>query len=193
MTMKKTYYTLRNIIWMLYFLPLWSILRIHPLHAFFLAEESHWLQTLFPNRADTLDSRIELYRLREYHTMLYYRLGEMQRLVSWLIPAQYACTINCPEIGEGFIIHHGHSTRIGARSIGRNFEIWQNVTIGHQHPTDLLPKIGDNVKVGCGAIVIGGITIGDGAIIGAGAVVTKDVPANAVVAGNPARIIKYTN
>ncbi len=67
------------------------------------------------------------------------------------------------------------------------------MTIGHQHPSDLLPKIGDNVKVGCGAIVIGGITIGDGAIIGAGAVVTKDVPANAIVAGNPARILKYTD
>ncbi len=188
--MKKIYHTLRNIAWMLYYFPLWLLLRVHPRHAFFMAEERHWLETLFPAHANTLNSQIELYRLREYRSMVYYRLSETRRLVSWLIPAQYACIIHCREIGEGFIIHHGHSTRIGARSIGLNFEIWQNVTIGHQHPTDILPKIGNNVKVGCGAIVIGGITIGDGAIIGAGAVVTKDVPANAVVAGNPAKIIK---
>ena len=191
--MKNIYFTLRNLIWMLYYLPLWVLLRIHPRHVFFMAEERHWLENLFPNRADTLDAKIELYRQREYRTMVYYRLGEVHHLVSWLIPAQYACVINCPEIGEGFIIHHGHSTRIGARRIGKNFEIWQNATIGHQHPSDLLPAIGDNVKIGCGAIVVGGITIGDGAVIGAGAVVVKDVPAYAVVVGNPSHIIKYTN
>lgn len=189
--MKKIYYTLRNFIWMLYYFPLWLLLRIHPRHAFFMREERHWLENLFPERAHTLDSQLELYRQREYRTMVYYRLGETRKLVSWLIPAQYACTINCHEIGEGFIIHHGHSTRIGARSIGKNFEIWQNVTIGHQHPSDLLPQIGNDVKVGCGAIVLGSITIGDGAIIGAGAVVVEDVPPYAVVIGNPSRILKY--
>jgi maltose O-acetyltransferase len=46
--------------------------------------------------------------------------------------------------------------------------------------------IGDRVFVGYGAIVMPGVTIGDGAIVGAGALVTKDVPADAVVAGSPA-------
>ena len=51
-----------------------------------------------------------------------------------------------------------------------------------------------NFKAGLSsnAIILPGITIGYGAIIGAGSVVTKDVPANAIVAGNPAKIIKYT-
>lgn len=44
--------------------------------------------------------------------------------------------------------------------------------------------------IGSGAIILGGITVGENATIGAGAVVTRDVPANAVVAGNPARILK---
>jgi maltose O-acetyltransferase len=48
--------------------------------------------------------------------------------------------------------------------------------------------IGRNVWIGGGAIVLAGVTIGDNAVIGAGAVVTKDIPANAVAVGNPARV-----
>lgn len=50
--------------------------------------------------------------------------------------------------------------------------------------------IGDNVWIGGGAIICPGVTIGDNAVVGAGSVVTKDVPQNVVVAGNPARMIK---
>lgn len=50
-------------------------------------------------------------------------------------------------------------------------------------------KIGANVWIGGGAIILPGVTIGDDAIIGAGAVVTRDVPAGATFAGNPARRI----
>lgn len=46
-------------------------------------------------------------------------------------------------------------------------------------------------SIGSGATILGGVTIGKSAIIGAGSVVTKDVPANAVVAGNPARVLRY--
>jgi len=51
-------------------------------------------------------------------------------------------------------------------------------------------RIGDQVSIGSGAIIMGGISIGDGALIGAGAVVTKDVAAGAVVAGVPARVMR---
>ncbi|RAK11870.1 maltose O-acetyltransferase [Halanaerobium saccharolyticum] len=50
--------------------------------------------------------------------------------------------------------------------------------------------IGDNVWIGGGVIVQPGVTIGDNSVVGAGAVVTKDVPANVFVGGNPAKIIK---
>ncbi|HEY5893168.1 MAG TPA: acyltransferase [Chthoniobacterales bacterium] len=50
--------------------------------------------------------------------------------------------------------------------------------------------IGNNVWIGMNATILKGVTIGDNAIVAAGAVVTKDVPANTVVAGNPAKIVK---
>lgn len=50
-------------------------------------------------------------------------------------------------------------------------------------------RIGRNVWIGGGAIVLPGVTIGDDALIGAGSVVTRDVPAGATVAGNPARVV----
>jgi acetyltransferase-like isoleucine patch superfamily enzyme len=52
--------------------------------------------------------------------------------------------------------------------------------------------IGHGASIGSGATILGGVTVGENAIVGAGSVVTKDVPANATVAGNPARILATT-
>jgi len=52
-------------------------------------------------------------------------------------------------------------------------------------------RIGNNVWVGGQAIICPGVTIGDNSVIGAGSIVIRDVPANVVVAGNPAKIIRY--
>jgi len=53
--------------------------------------------------------------------------------------------------------------------------------------------IGKNVWIGGGAILLPGVTVGDDAVIGAGSVVTRDVPAGAIAAGNPARVLKSAN
>jgi acetyltransferase-like isoleucine patch superfamily enzyme len=52
-------------------------------------------------------------------------------------------------------------------------------------------SIGNDVWIGVNAVIMDDITIGDGAIIGAGAIVTRDVPPYAIVAGNPARLLRY--
>lgn len=87
--------------------------------------------------------------------------------------------------GVGVIIHS--KSVIGDRCV-----ISQHVTIGggnSKYPG--LPVIGDNVHISHGAIVFGGITIGNNVTIGANAVVNKPVPDNAIVAGIPARILRY--
>ena len=82
--------------------------------------------------------------------------------------------------------------------VGRNCTILQQVTIGGNpatydgsSPVSQAATIGDNVIISAGAKIIGDVKIGNNAVIGANAVVTHDVPENAVVAGVPAKIIKY--
>ena len=67
-------------------------------------------------------------------------------------------------------------------------------TILHKKTSELHFKktvIGNDVWIGYGAKIIAGVNIGDGAVVGAGSIVTKDVPPFAIVAGNPAKIIKF--
>ena len=59
------------------------------------------------------------------------------------------------------------------------------------HATKGDVSIGNDVWIGYGATILSGVTIGDGAVVGTHAIVTKDVPPYAIVAGNPARIVKY--
>ncbi len=74
------------------------------------------------------------------------------------------------------------------------------VTIDHclepelRHSTAVKPiQIKKNAWIGINATILGGVTIGENAIVGAGSVVTSDVSSNTIVAGNPAKIIKYIN
>jgi acetyltransferase-like isoleucine patch superfamily enzyme len=57
-------------------------------------------------------------------------------------------------------------------------------------PRFVKTNIGNNVSLGSNATILGGVTIGDRAIIGAGSVVTKDIPANEIWAGNPAKMLR---
>lgn len=54
-------------------------------------------------------------------------------------------------------------------------------------------RIGDNVWIGMGSIILKGVDIGDNSIIGAGSVVTRDIPANCVACGSPAKVVKTFN
>lgn len=98
------------------------------------------------------------------------------------------------EIGDGLYIGHFGPVIVneGVR-IGNNCNLSQCVTIGvvQRGTRQGVPVIGNRVYIGPHAVVIGGIQVGNDAAIGAGAVVTRSVPASAVVAGNPAKIISH--
>lgn len=90
--------------------------------------------------------------------------------------------------GYGFVSVHGVGTQINAAShIGDNCTVLHNVTIGGGHGG--APTLGNNVYVGAGAIIIGGVKIGDNVKIGAGAIVVDDVPSNTTVVCEKARVI----
>ena len=100
------------------------------------------------------------------------------------------------EIGKNFFIDHGMGVVIGETSeIGDNVTIYHATTLGGISPSiksdeqryvKRHPTLKNNVVVGSGAQVLGPIVVGENAKIGANAVVTKDVPANAVMVGIPA-------
>lgn len=97
------------------------------------------------------------------------------------------------QIGRRLSIEHSGGIVIhGAAVLGDDCLVRQGVTIGNKSAADPLgaPVIGNRVNIGAGAKIIGRVRIGDDADIGANAVVTKDVPAGAVVVGIPARIVR---
>ena len=106
-------------------------------------------------------------------------------------------------IGSGCFANYGLvALDVAPITIGDDVQIGPNVQLlTPTHPVEPVPRrekwesaepitIGDNVWLGGGAIVCPGVTIGENTVVGAGAVVTKDLPANVVAVGNPARVIR---
>lgn len=101
-----------------------------------------------------------------------------------------------------FVNYHLTALDVAAITVGEDCQIGPHVQLlTPTHPLESSPRrdkleaarpitVGDNVWIGGGAIVLPGVTIGDNSVIGAGAVVTKDVAANVVAVGNPARPVR---
>jgi serine O-acetyltransferase len=93
------------------------------------------------------------------------------------------------EMAPGFVILHSVGVVINTNvRAGRDLVIYHGVTLGEERHRS--PILGDNVYIGAGAKIIGGVRIGSDVRIGANAVVTKDVPDGATVVGVPARIVR---
>ena len=92
------------------------------------------------------------------------------------------------------IWHHGGIV-LHARSIGDDVHIRHNTTFGlaERNRALAIPTIGDRVDIGCGACVLGAVTVGHDSIIGANAVVVTDVPPYSTAVGIPARVIRQSS
>ena len=122
----------------------------------------------------------------------------------FIINQPFRCDYGCNiYIGENFFANFNLTILDEAEvRFGDNVFIGPNVSIYTAcHPLDAEERntwvewaekviIGNNVWIGGGATILPGVTIGDNVVIGAGSVVTKDVPSNVAVGGNPAKIIK---
>ena len=132
---------------------------------------------------------------RPFRSIFYHRLrstGPAKRLLAAVLAVLYrgepALFINCEDIGPGLMLMHGFATIITAQKLGSDCQVSQQVTIGYDD-RGAPPTLGDRVRVGANAVILGPITIGDDAVVGAGAVVVHNVPAGAVVGGVPAKVL----
>ncbi|RRS01361.1 acyltransferase [Glycomyces terrestris] len=101
------------------------------------------------------------------------------------------CTVNPFTVIRGTVTT-GEGVRIGAHTsiLGFNHGMAPDRRIYHQASVEAGIRIGDDVWIGSNVVIVDGVSIGSHAVIGAGSVVTADVPDWAIVAGNPARLIR---
>lgn len=118
------------------------------------------------------------------------RCGHISYLIKWLLPGMPTLEfgIQSAMIEGGIFVEHGWAMVRDAELVGKNLWINQGVTIGWGR--NGRPTIGDNVRIGSRAVVLGGINIGDNVNIGENAIVVEDVPSNCTVCSPKATIVK---
>jgi acetyltransferase-like isoleucine patch superfamily enzyme len=98
-------------------------------------------------------------------------------------------------IGSARSIRIGNNVLVGANAVVTDFD-WHSMDPQNRNTGPILSKeiiIEDNVWIGANAMILKGVTIGRNTVIGAGSVVTSNMPADAICAGNPCRMIRLLN
>lgn len=147
-----------------------------------------------PNWAKVLSPRfmpVLLVRLARYFYLSRW-LRICSPVLTWLNVILFGIefTAKC-EVGPGLMLPHTIGTVVGASKIGANATLFQGVTLGAKFAdigfnAETRPIVGDNVVIGAGAKVLGGVSIGDGAVIAANSLVVETVAPGAFMIGVPA-------
>lgn len=151
-----------------------------------LADEGYQVSMLRAFVSDGTSANV-LYRFTSW--LVKYKLAPLALISLWLNRVVNGCVIGArAKFDQGFVIMHPVGVVINSKvSGGKNIVVESGVVIGDEKGK--APSLGDNIFIGAGAKIIGGITIGNNVKIGANAVVIKDVPANVTVVGIPAKIV----
>ncbi len=162
------------------------------------ADIERWCKELNWNRNESREKQLVrlLYFRRQFRYLFFYRIRCKSSILMKLCPPDPTLSIaddSTGIMGGSIFYEHAIATRIGVNHLGYGCTFRQLTTLGvkSKNRHNERPWIGNNVAFGVNVTCIGDIHIGDNAIIAAGSVVVKDVPENAIVAGNPAKVIKY--
>ena len=146
-----------------------------------------------------------------FHAVIFYRIAHFFWWVGLKFIAralsQFARLLSgieihpAAKIGNSFFIDHGMGVVIGETAeIGNHVTLYHGVTLGGVSPAinsdsqramKRHPTIKDGVIIGANAQILGAVTVGENCLIGSGAIVTKNIPPNVTVVGNPARIVGH--
>jgi serine O-acetyltransferase len=155
-----------------------------------LADEGYQVSILRTLVSDGTSANV-LYRLTSW--LIKYKLAPFALISLWLNRVINGCVIGAgAKFDQGFVIMHPVGVVINSKvSGGKNIIIESGVVIGDEKGQ--APSLGNNIFIGAGAKIIGGVTIGDNVKIGANAVVVKDLPSNVTAVGIPAKVINRGN